>query len=191
MFWPLVLPVQITFWLVTSIVLLATVFAPALKWKRAKTFGIASLIGCLAFVPSCAGIITILDSQRFGVFEYDAYSDVDDFRIERYLPTAAKNITLEKFASGHRARYSISQLELTDFLDDLWNDHGRFSAISRDELCDGESITADTFQHSFADLGWPPFNAIEYHSPVQGDGGGATYYFDPSTGTTYHRAGYW
>jgi hypothetical protein len=191
MFWPLVLPVQITFGLIIAFVLLATAFAPAMKWKRANTFGISSLIGCLAFIPSCACIITVIDAQRFGVFQFDAYSDVGDFRIERYLPTNAKNITLEKHASGHRAKYSISKSELADFLDGLWHDHGQFSAISRDDLHDGEFITPDAFDFMFADLGWPPFNGIEFHSPVQGDGGGATYYFDPATGTAYHRAGYW
>lgn len=45
---------------------------------------------------------------------------------------------------------------------------------------------------AFADLKWPALkNPIEFHSPIENDGGGATYYFDATTDTAYHRAGYW
>ena len=136
--------------------------------------------------------MSILDSQRFGTFEYASFSDVKDFRIERYLPTQATDITLNKYASGHRAKYSISQTELTDYLDELWNQYGEYSAVPRNQLNDGAEVSADLYASTFDDLGWSPLgNAIQFHSPVQADGGGATYYFDSSAGTTYHRAGYW
>ena len=193
MLWPFVLPLKITFWLLAAVLVLATVFAPALNWKRVKTFWFMSLLCCLAFIPSCAGIMAVIDSQRFGVFRYDTYvyGDVNDFRIERYLPTQAKDITLEKYAAGHRAKYSIAESELKAYLDGLWDRYGQYSAIPRDELDDGASVSVDAYDYVFADLGWPLFDGIEFHSPVQSDGGGATYYFDPATGTAYHRAGYW
>jgi hypothetical protein len=44
----------------------------------------------------------------------------------------------------------------------------------------------------FRGLEWPVLkNAICFGSPTEADGGGATYYFDPDSGTAYHRAGYW
>jgi hypothetical protein len=132
-----------------------------------------------------------VDNHRFGVFEYDVYADVKDFRIERYLPTEARKITLDKFASGHRAKYSITKIELTEYLNGLWDRYGKRSAVSREAQGDGDNATADSYEHVFVDLGWPLFDAIEFHSPMQGDGGGATYYFDPATNTAYHRAGYW
>lgn len=187
----MILPAEIAFWVLTAIVLLVTVFAPVMKWKRVKAFGIVSLLAVLAFIPSCMGIMATVDSQRFGVFRYDSYSEVDDFRIERYLPTQARDITLDKYFTGHRAKYSISQSELTDYLDGLWDRDGQYSAFARDDLNDGVTVSSDDFEYFFADLGWRPFEAIEYHSPVQSDGGGAFYYFDPSTGTTYHCAAYW
>lgn len=191
MIWPIVLPFTITFWILVVIVVLVTAFAPALKWRRGKTFGIIFLLCCLAFIPSCVGIMAVVDAQRFGVFQYESYADLKDFRVERYLPTQARKITLEKFAAGHRAKYSISKLELTEYLDDLWDRFGQHSAFSRDELDDGANISANSYERIFGDLGWPVFDALEFHSPVQGDGGGATYYFDPETDTEYHRAGYW
>lgn len=191
MLWPVVLPFKITFWLFATVVVLATVFAPALNWNRVKTFWLISLLCFLAFIPSCAGIMAVIDSKRFGVFRHSTYGDVNDFRIERYLPLQAKDITLEKYFSGHRAKYSISESELKAYLDGLWGRYGQYSAISRDELDDGVPVSADAYEHVFADLDWPLFDGIKFHSPVQSDGGGATYYFDPASGTAYHRARYW
>ncbi|QDV67047.1 hypothetical protein Poly24_07380 [Rosistilla carotiformis] len=192
MLWPIVLPFKITFWSLAGLVSLLTLLSPVLKWKRGKTFLIASLLACLAFIPSCAGIMAVLDAQRFGVFSYGTYSEVQDFRIERYLPTSAREITLDKFAMGHRAKYAITKTELTSYLDTLWLKAGRYSAISREELDDGSSVPFDQIAHDFDGLNWPKLStAIRFYSPIQGDGGGATYYFDPSANIAYHRAGYW
>ncbi len=134
----------------------------------------------------------IVDAQRFGTYQYSTFADVDDFRVERYLPTNAHDITLNKYAMGHRARYSISESNLTAYLDDLWDKHGEYSASSREKLHDGVPVSGESFAHYFDELGWPSFdNAMELHSPIQGDGGGATYYFDPATDIAYHIAGYW
>ncbi|WP_417737251.1 hypothetical protein [Rosistilla oblonga] len=192
MLWPIVLPFKIAFWSLAGIVSLLTLLSPALKWNRGKTFLISSLLGCLAFIPSCAGIMTIVDGQRFGIFNYGTYAEVQDFRIERYLPTSARDITLDKFAMGHRAKYTITETELTTYLDSLWIEAGTNSAISRDALDDGSSVSFDQIAHDFDGLNWPLLSTvIQFHSPIQGDGGGATYYFDPSTNIAYHRAGYW
>ncbi len=192
MLWPIVLPFKIAFWSLAGLVALVTVFSPAFKWKRGKVFLISSILACVAFIPSCTGIMTIIDARRFGVFQYDVYADVNDFQIERYLPTSARNITLDKFAMGHRAKYSIPEADFMEYINGLWNEYGEYSAISRDELSEGAQVTADAFEHEYGDLDWPPLeNALEYHSPVQGDGGGATYFFDRDSGTVYHRAGYW
>lgn len=192
MLWPVVLPFKITICCLVVLVAIVTAAAPALNWQRGKTFLIATILACVAFVPLCTGIMRLVDTQRFGVFHYDVITDVNDFRIERYLPTNARDITLEKHAAGHRAKYSISESELMEYLDSLWSEYGEHSAISRDELGDGTPVGASQFDYKYGDLGWPPLeNAVEYHSPVQGDGGGATYYFDRDAGTAYHLAGYW
>lgn len=192
MLWPLVLPVQITIALLASQVALLTALAPIVNWKRGKMCGISLAFGCLAFIPSCTGIMAILNSQRFGIFQYNSVSEVNDVRVARYLPAKARNISLKTYPAGHCAKYSISKADLLSYLDGLWDKSGQHSAISRDQLHDGEPVSADSIDHVFADLTWPALkNPIEFHSPIEHDGGGATYYFDATTETVYHRAGYW
>jgi hypothetical protein len=93
---------------------------------------------------------------------------------------------------GHRAKYSITETELREYIDQLWNKFGRLSAAPRGDSSERETASADEFELWFQGLGWPmPKNAICFSSPTEADGGGATYYFDPDSGTAYHRAGYW
>ncbi len=192
MLWPLVLPLKITFWSLAGLVALVTVVLPIFKWKRRNVLSVSLLVAFVAFIPSCTAVMSIVDARRFGVFHYKAYSEVRDFRIERFLPPKASDITLDKFEMGHRAKYSISEADLRAYLDGLWREYGDLSATPRDELDDGRTVTYDMFGYEFDGLDWPEMeSAIEFHSPVEPDGGGATYFFDPESEVVYHRAGYW
>ena len=177
MLWPIVLPAQITLAMMTTCVVVVTIIAALLRSKPAVVFWYSSGIAFVAFVPSCAGLMSVLDVRRFGVFQYASYKDVQDFRIERYLPPAATKITLEKTPMGHRAKYTILEANLNAHLDELWNAYGEASASWRDELAEGTPANAEEFEFAFAGLNWPPLrNALSYSSPVEPDGGGATYY---------------
>lgn len=193
MLYPVVLPFQITILVLAIAVVAITTLAPLLKWKRGKTFLITSLVALVAFIPSCTGIMFVVDEFRFGHFEYQTYKDIDDFRPQRYLPTAATSITMYKIDSGFRARYSISEPDFRAYVDGLWEKYGRFSAVKREQLSgEGSSVDADELQRRFRGLGWKPLaNAIKYHSPRERDGGGATYYFDADAGMVYQRTDYW
>lgn len=103
MLWPLVLPLQITVSLLAALVALLTTLAPAVKWERGKMFRISLAFGCLALIPSCTGIMAIIDAHRFGTFRYDSVSEVNDIRVARYLPAKARNIRLKTFPAGHCA----------------------------------------------------------------------------------------
>ncbi|MFN8741107.1 MAG: hypothetical protein ACK5YR_14365 [Pirellula sp.] len=192
MFWALELPVKITFWILVAVVVLVMIVGNGRNWAPLKSLAIISSVVFIGFVPSCAIVMRIVDAQRFGLFQYASYSDVQDFRVERFLPPAAQDITLEKTFIGHRAKYTISESELRSYLDGHWNAYGKYSAIPRSDLKDGESVMSEEIEDDFQGLNWPRMGeAIRFHSPVEHDGGGATYYFDPVSGTTYHRAGYW
>lgn len=193
MLWPIVLPFKMTFWALAAIVILLTTAAPALKWRRAKTFWLSLLYAVVAFVPSCTGIMLVVDEFRFGTFEYATIQDIDDFRARRNLPPAAKDIVMHKQAIGYRARYSISASELQDYLDRLWEQYGEASVSKRDERFDRDPVIYQEIQaHLFSDLGWEPLeNPAVFYSPTEADGGGATYYFDSNAGVVLQRTGYW
>jgi hypothetical protein len=94
--------------------------------------------------------------------------------------------------SGHRAKYSISKTDLLSYLDAIWDKYGQSSDIPRDKLPDGDRVSSDSIEHVFVGFKWPALkNPIEFHGPVGRNGGGATYYFDATTDTVYHRASYW
>jgi hypothetical protein len=192
MLWPLVLPIEIAFWLIAGIVIATTLLASPLKWNRRKTFLVAASLGIVAFVPSCAAIMSVLDKHRFGVFQCSTFGEVDDFRVERYLPPTARDITLDKYAAGFRARYRIREDELQAYLDDLWARYGDRSTTTRRELQNDPIADPETFNLHFGDLGWPPLaKAKEYQGPVAGNGAGFSIWYSKSEGIAYERAGYW
>lgn len=147
----------------------------------------------VTFIPSCTGIMYVLDGFRFGDFKYATFKDINDFRAQRYLPTAASDISMQKQANGYRARYSITAAEFHAYLDNLWHEYGEYSAVPRGKMM-GEDTPASIEEQDavFAELGWRPLeNATVYHSPSEPDGGGATYYFDSNAGVAMQRTGYW
>lgn len=192
MFWPIVLPFQITSIAMLAFVVGATLFAVVCKRKWLKTLGVSTAMACISFIPSCALIATMLDTQRFGLFEYRSFDDINDFRVQRFLPAAARNITAYKRPSGHQAKYIISEEELRAFVDGLWRNCGDRSAISRKELDHDPSSIPNEQAFLFGGLNWPVLDdAIRLRSPVAGNGAGARYFYSRSTQTTYHDAGYW
>ncbi len=191
MLWPILLPLQITLAIFASLIALVTAAAPRLNLNRGAAFGICVLIACLAFVPSCVGVMQVVDTYRFGIFTYKSFAEVRDFRVERTLPPAATNITLDKFVSGFRAKYTLSQAQLEAYLLQMNEMAATRGEKATPEQPTGTKVDAETIRLHFGHLGWPVFDdGLEYHSSTDGDDG-AAYYFDPATGTVYQWAGYW
>jgi len=194
MFWPAILPFKITFWLFFAF--LVSTFVYAIRSNRRTWKVVCSAIGValISFIPSCIGVGLVLDNFRFGPFHHATFGDVNDFRIERYLPTESLNIDLFKNhnGNGYRAKYEITHSQLQNYVDDMWERWGEYSAISRSDLTEPKTKYSELALSEFTELEWSLEGEVEvYHSPVEGDGGGATYYHDPKTGVTLQRAGYW
>ena len=133
-----------------------------------------------------------MDAKRFGVFAYSTFAVVQDFRVERYLPPVATNITVDKYAQGFRAKFTITQAELDAFMDDLWDKHGDQSTVARGERPARDSIDADFHSHVYGDLGWDHLaNATEVFSPTAGNGAGFSIWFSAEKNIAYQHAGYW
>ncbi len=192
MLWPLILPATLTACIFAGVIACMTLVAPLLKFRRLPMFLITCLLGLLAFVPSCTGVMAVVDARRFGLFTYKTAADVGDFRVDRYLPPTATNITLHKHAQGFRARYTISEAELMSYLDDLWARYGHESVTERGQLSQGKDIGTETHRLAYGDLGWPYLpDAVEFHSPTAANGAGFSVWFSPSKQIAYEDAGYW
>ena len=86
MLWPLVLPFKLTAIALASMTLLATAIAAILRRRPARTFTLSTAISLAAFVPVCSLVSGLINKTRFGVFRYESFDQVNDFRVERYLP---------------------------------------------------------------------------------------------------------
>jgi hypothetical protein len=167
-----------------------TVIAP--RAKRLRSFVLGSVLACALFIPALFGVSAIVDAVRFGTFHYATAAEVDDFRVNRYLPLTASDITLHKSGLGYCARYTLEEAALRAYLDSLWASYGAMSSMTRESLHDGQLVGASDIDTVFRKLDWVvPREARRWNSPVEDDGGGATYYFDPATSTVLQRAGYW
>jgi hypothetical protein len=192
MLWPIVLPFKLTFLIILTVVTSLTLLSPLLKWKQSKVFGISFGLSCILFIPTCAGIATLLDPYRFREFKYESVGDINDFRAERYLPPLAYDITIMKNVAGNRSKYSISENDLHKYIESLWVQFGHKSAVSREDLDRTISVTEEEIRNLFGDLGWPILRgAVELNSPMEGDGGGATYFFHKESEIVYQRTSYW
>lgn len=195
MLWPVILPLKITFWTLSGLVLLVTVLAPRMSRKRSTTFLRSACLAFVAFIPSCIGIELIVDRFRFGHFEYATYDDITDFRYRRYLPAAASHIRMYKHPGGNgfRARYSVSAADFAAYATELWDACGELSTVKRGQYADdGRRADGDDFRRKFGDLGWEPWDKpVISHSPSESDGGGATYFFDPAAGIAYQTTVFW
>jgi hypothetical protein len=192
MLWPLVLPFLITLGGMVAVLVFGIAIAPKCKKSRKRFILCGLLLSGLAFVPSCTVLMTILDQYRFGVFKYADYESVNDLRVERFLPEAATEITIDKSAGGYRAKFSISRESLDSWYDESWNRNGDSSVVVRDDEERAMLISTDDFEIQYGDLGWPPLaDAIEYVGPAAPNGAGFTIWYCEAEGVAYQHVGYW
>ncbi|MEM9108533.1 MAG: hypothetical protein AAGC72_00750 [Planctomycetota bacterium] len=189
----MVLPFFLTLAIAVVVLVAVLSYCMSRKGRQLRLLGIVVTLVIVGFIPSCMGVMFVVDSIRFGHFEYASFSDIDDPRSKRYLPEAAIDIEMNRYAQGYQARYKISEEDFDQYLDDLWNRSGQYSSIKRGEYWnDGEAATQQDFDRDFEGVKWELLeNAIIHYSPTESDGGGAIYFFDREAGIAMQRTGYW
>lgn len=192
MFWPLILPAKITFWLLLAVIVCFTCLAPIARLRRLHVFFGTLLLAVVAFIPSCVGVMAVLDSRRFGEFEYATYDEVDDFRVERYLPPQARSIKLYKIPNGFRAMFQISEADLAAWHDSIWSDYGSADAFDTERGPDeSEAIASEMLVH-FELLDWLlPQPEVGYYAPVAANGATFKTWYDRDTNTAILWGCYW
>ena len=151
MLWHFVLPFKVTFWTLATLLGAAVLIAPVLRAKRSRMFLWGFPMVLLAFIPSCSIVMNIMDRSRFGIFDYDASQNIGDVRVERYLPPAARELTIDKYARGYRARFQIEPDLLEDWFDGVWDRYGEYSVDAKVPP-QFLSLTREAFDAEFGDM---------------------------------------
>jgi hypothetical protein len=155
------------------------------------------LMAVLMLPASCTALWNEIDKARFGRFDYHQFEDVKDHRVERYLPPKATYISLHKHDSGNGyvARYRISEEDLLEYIDGLWEKDGQYAYRTKEETHRQSHNGLSSLERydlilSLADPGQSPIASKIFYSPQMGNGAGATYYFIEETGEVFQTAGY-
>ncbi len=127
-----------------------------------------------------------------GKHSFKTLAEIDDPRIEPWIPPQATEISLVCDRGGHLARYKIRREHFVKFVELLW-DKPKDSAHKRSEMSgEGEPVSSEEVAKRFMRAGWEPLdNATAYYGPSESNGAITTYYFDREAGVAYHDRGYW
>jgi hypothetical protein len=192
MFWSLILPLQLTVGIFVVLTVLATIAGPKFGASRTLVLFSSLLLSFLLFIPSCAVVVSIVDHYRFGVFKFADSTIMGDQRVQRLLPDAATDITIDKQMHGFRAKFKIDNESLDQWFNQHWDQFGGSSVSPRDRTQIEKLVDQDHFALRYADLGWTaPQRAIEYAGPVADNGAGFVILFDKERGVCYEQCGYW
>jgi hypothetical protein len=190
-FWPVVLPFQLTLVVMGMLVVVRTYLATSKGRRPVGTFVMTTGLALLCFIPSCTAIGLLVDTRRFGLGHYPMHQAISNFHAPQLIPKAAREISIDKFASGHRANFKVGRADLEEWLDDLWKEHGNDSTLQRDRVRSSDFIATD-FPEEFLAYGWKPaIEMTKYASPVSPRGAGFEIWYSPSDEIACQRCSYW
>ena len=103
------------------------------------------------------------------------------------IPPAATDITLRQDFLDHYATYTVLEKELNAFLDKRFARPGE----ALDSFSERQPVDPKEIGHAIGRLGWVvTAETVVYHYTAS-NGGGHSYYHDPTTGRTYQSSAYW
>jgi hypothetical protein len=192
MFWFIIMPYNITFLMLAGIVISATIAAPRYGVKRRPVFWWGTFIAFFTSIPTCAATLKIVDHFRLGEFTYSSFQEVNDWRVERYMPDGATDITMLKTYNGYHAKYKIDKHSLESWIEKFlhvnWPKY-RGSGIGSDDYLE---IEYAWFELVFCDTGWKlPKDVIRCKSASSGNGAGFQVWYSESEGMAYEISAYW
>ncbi len=193
MLWPLILPFQITVALMIALLIAVLWFGARRKWRSGRKISAAVLLPLLLFVPSCVATSYVVDHYRFGMFHYDNFDSIHDFRVERYMPPAATDISVYKHphGNGYRARFTISEADFDAWHTSFWEKYAEYAINSRDDDNRAPSSSRQ-FDQWFGEFNWSmPGDCVQYHSPVAGNGAHYTVQYSPDRQQAFLNSCYW
>lgn len=169
--------------------------------RREKTYLICLAVSFFLFVPSCTGVMLIVDQFRYGRFDYLTESEVPrDGYIE--LPPTATHIVLYRNRAGHCARFGSSTELLMSWVAEVRARHPSINMFADKQehlkrfpegwLKEIHKHESNVFAQRFPNTGWtydPEMIELRVNRSRHGDS--FTLWHLPSTGDTYLSAQYW
>ena len=108
-------------------------------------------------------------------------------RCRNLIPPAATDITLRRDLLDHYATYTVSEKDLTAFLDK------RFVRLGEtlDSFSERSPANPESIGNAIGPLGWVVTESTVVYTCTASNGGAHNYYHDTNTGLTYQSSAYW
>ena len=103
------------------------------------------------------------------------------------IPPTATDITLQQDFLDHYATYTVTEKDLNSFLDN----HFALNGSVIDSFSERARPAPKTIGNAIGRLGWIVTKDTVVYDYTASNGGGHTYYHDPTTGRTYQSSAYW
>ncbi len=189
---PFILPLKITTAILLLLIVTAIVVAPTIRIRRSTGFLGFSILALFCFPFLFTIVASVVDSYRYGVFQYSSVDAIKDRRVDLYLPPSARDLIIDKQGNGFRARYKITKEQVVQFLDAQWSEYGPYSVSKREESVDDSEGTRAMHDLWFGNLSWPYLkDATVYRGPTSARGTGFELWYSERNQIAYQRMGYW
>ena len=186
MFEFLIIPGFITASILTALTITAVIMLSRRGWRLTAAVIVSTVVALVASIPLGGIVAIVVAAVRYGTFEYDSAAAICDYNID--IPPSATNITLNKTVSGHKARFTITERELTTWIGTV------IAKRANEPMVDyvPDTLTPEDFDSKFGQMGWeyPPDN-YGLFSPISANGAGFLIWYSPVQQMAYMDAGYW
>ena len=154
---------------------------PRSAWQ--STLRVGCMVGLLLLL-----IPTLLWTWFYVLDSHHANRDsIGPGRIYSLTPPTATNITLQKDFLDHYATYIVLEKDLNAFLDKRFRTGDEVLHSFEDRSKPDASEIGQPLQH----FGWIVTEDMVVYHYTASNGGGHTYYHNPTTGWTYQDSAHW
>ena len=183
----LVLPFLITFGLaVVSFILMPLLGKKVFGLKKRISFIRSALVVLVLFIPSCIGIMKIVDPFRYGTFTYSTPEEIYDRRIRRWMPPTATDVVVHRSDVGHLAQFTVDKNALMEWLPQICKEYAFCKEIIGPRMLDTTDLITVSNSRLYKDVVWKyPEDSGGYDAHLSGNGAGFTIWYSESLNVGY------